>query len=58
MFLLKKLARFQGMIKECNQLRETAKSDTAKYQSYHQVKLININTLQVRKYYLLVKKEP
>ena len=57
MFLLKKLIRFQGMIKECNQLRETAKSDRAKYQSYHQVKLINMNTLQLKKYYLLVKKE-
>ena len=45
------------MIKECNQLRETAKSDRAKYQSYHQVKLINMNTLQLKKYYLLVKKE-
>ena len=56
MFLLNKLIRFEGMIKKCNQLRETAKSDTAKYQPYHQVKLINMNTLQLKKYYLLVKK--
>ena len=56
MFLLNKLIRFQGMIKKCNQLRETEKSNTAKYQSYHQVKLINMNTLQLKKYYLLVKK--
>ena len=57
MFLLNKLIRFEGMIKKCNQLRETAKSDTAKYQPYHQVKLINMNTLQLKKYYLLVKKQ-
>ena len=26
-----------------------------KYQNYNQVKLINMNTLQVKKYYLLIK---
>ena len=28
-----------------------------KYQPYHQAKLINSNTLQVKKYYLLIKKK-
>ena len=28
-----------------------------KYQPYHQAKLINTNTLQVKKYYLLIKKK-
>ena len=28
-----------------------------KYQHSHQIKLVNINILQVKKYYLLVKKE-
>ena len=28
-----------------------------KYQHYHLEKLINVNVLQVKKYYLLIKKE-
>ena len=28
-----------------------------KYQHYHQVKLINMNTLQMKKYYHLIKLE-
>ena len=28
-----------------------------KYQHYHQVKLINMNILQVKKYFHLIKKE-
>ena len=28
-----------------------------KYQLYHQVKLINMNALQGKKYYLLIKEE-
>ena len=28
-----------------------------KYQLYHQVKLINVNILQVKKYYFLIKAE-
>ena len=28
-----------------------------KYQPYHQVKLINMNTLQMKKYYHLIKLE-
>ena len=31
--------------------------EAVKYHHYHQVKLINMNILQVKKYYLLVKKE-
>ena len=26
-----------------------------KYQSYHQIKIINMNILQVKKYYLVIK---
>ena len=29
----------------------------AKYHHYHKVKLINMNTLQVKKYYVLLKEE-
>ena len=29
----------------------------AKYQHYHQVKLINMNNLQVKKYYHMIKEE-
>ena len=35
--------------------REAA--DISKHQHYHQVKLINMNILQVKKYYLLIKKQ-
>ena len=30
-------------------------SETARYQHYHQVKLVNMNSLQVKKYCLLIK---
>ena len=30
-------------------------SQAAKYQHYHQEKLINMNILQVKKYYLVIK---
>ena len=33
------------------------KTRDEKSQDYHQVKLINMNILQVKKYYLLIKKE-
>ena len=29
----------------------------AKYQYYHQINLINMNILQVKKYHLMIKKE-
>ena len=38
-------------MKNCNLLRD----QQGKYQHYNQVKLINMNILQVKKYHLLIK---
>ena len=36
-------------------LQHDINREVAKYQPYHQTKLINMNILQVKKYYLLIK---
>ena len=36
---------------------EKVQYDINRNQHYHQVKLINMNILQVKKYYLLIKEE-
>ena len=44
--------KIDGKIKEYNMIL-TEKQQ--KYQHYHQVKLIDMNILQVKEYYLLIK---
>ena len=42
---------------EINNYNMTLTEKQQKYQPYHQVKFINMNILQVKKYYPLIKEE-
>ena len=44
--------RIRLKMKNCNTILT---ENQQKYQHYHQVKLINMNTLKTKKYYLLIK---
>ena len=52
----KLIMTFDDKIKDEN-VQYNISKETAKKQHYHQVKLINMNFLQAKKYYLLIKVE-